>query len=380
MPTVAGCPLLTALAEVPDFRKRKGKRHALAAILALAVVAMLCGYTSMTAISQWGREHGEALLSQLGFTHFPGPCVATLQRIFKDLDAAKLEQVLSAWLQANLSCKGGLAIDGKIVRGSQCAGQDPLALLAAFAHTVGLALDQRAIENHDEIAAAKALLQGHDLQGWIITGDAKFAQKSVVETVLAQGGDYVFVVKGNQPTLQSDIATLFGESQVVADTLTQTRQVNLHGQRIEQRTLQASTALTAEYCQWPGLQQVFKIERRVTNKKTGLTATEVSFGISSLSAQQADAKRLAAIVRGHWGIENRLHWVRDTIFGEDRCRVRSGRAPQVLAAIRNLAIGLLRLAGYPSVSEGLRHYATHQRTATYLVCKSPRIAAKPKMK
>jgi predicted transposase YbfD/YdcC len=380
MPTVAGSPLLTALAQVPDFRQSQGKRHPLVAILALACVAMLCGYTSMTAMSQWGREHGADLLRQLGFTHFPGPCVATLHRIFKQLDVAEFEKILAAWLEANLPCKGGLSVDGKTARGSQDEEQDAVALLAAFTHTVGVTLGQLAIENHDEIAAAVALLQGHDLHGWIVTGDAKFAQKSVVETVLAQGGDYVFVVKGNQPTLQADIATLFSESQVVADTITCSREVNLHGQRIEQRTLQASTALTAEYTQWPGLQQVFQIERRVTNKKTGVTSSEISFGISSLSAQDANAKRLATLTRGHWGIENKLHWVRDTVFGEDRCRVHSGQAPQVLAAVRNLAISLLHLAGFPSVTEGLRHYATHQRAATYLVSKPPKIAALVKMK
>src|SRR5512135_3596979 len=95
MPTVAGSPLLQALAQVPDFRQSQGKRHPLAAVLALAVVAMLCGYTSLTAMSQWGREHGARLLGQLGFTHFPGPCVATLHRIFKDLDAAALETALT---------------------------------------------------------------------------------------------------------------------------------------------------------------------------------------------------------------------------------------------------------------------------------------------
>jgi predicted transposase YbfD/YdcC len=346
----------------------------------LAVVAMLCGYTSLTAMSQWGREHGERLLRQLGFTHLPGPCVATLHRIFKDLDAAALEQVLTGWLAANWPGQGGLAVDGKTLRGSQGEGHEAVALLAAFAHQVGVALSQCAIANHDEIGAAVALLQGYDLRGWIVTGDAKFAQKAVVETVLAQGGDYVFVVKGNQPTLQADIATLFSESQVVADTITHCRTVNLHGQRIEQRMLQASTALTAAYCQWPGLQQVFQTERRVINKKTGCISSETSYGISSLSASRADARRLAIITRGHWGIENRLHWVRDAVFGEDRCRVRSGQAPQVLAAMRNLAISLFRLAGFASVTAGLRHYAAHQRAATYLVVRPPRIAPRVRMK
>src|SRR5512136_1434948 len=118
MPTVAGSPLLTALSQVPDFRQSKGKRHPLVAVLALAVVAVLCGARSLTAISQWGREHSEQVLKALGFTHFPGPCVATLHRIFSQLDVSLFEQILTAWLESWLLCRGGLSLDGKTLRGS----------------------------------------------------------------------------------------------------------------------------------------------------------------------------------------------------------------------------------------------------------------------
>jgi predicted transposase YbfD/YdcC len=379
MTTVAGSPLLTALSQVPDFRQSKGKRHPLGAVLALAVAAVVCGARSLTAISQWGREHSEPVLAALGFTHFPGPCVATLHRIFSKLDAGAFERILTAWLQTWLAGRGGLALDGKTLRGSDDDGAPPVQLLAAFAHTIGVAWGQQAIEGQDQIAAAVALLKGLDLHGWVVTGDAGLTSRALAQAVMDQAGDYVLTVKANQALLYEDIATLFSESRVVADTLTKTRQVNLHGRRIEQRLVEASTAL-AGYSELPGLQQVLSIHRRVTDKGTGAVSDEISYGVASLTADRADAQLLAGYIRGHWGIENRLHWVRDVDYGEDVSRVRTGNAPQVMAAIRNLAISLMRLSGFASVAEAIRHYAAHQLAATSLVCKPLRIPSRVRMK
>lgn len=379
MPTVAGSPLLTALAQVPDFRQSQGLRHPLVAVLALAVVAVLCGARSLTAISQWGREHSQEVLTALGFTHFPGPCVATLHRIFSRLDVGVLEQILTAWLQSWLRSRGGLSLDGKTLRGSGADGAPPVQLLAAFGQTLGVVLGQQAIRGQDQIAAAIALLQGLDLHGWIVTGDAGLTSRALAQTVIDQGGDYVLTVKANQAVLYQDIATLFSESCVVADTITKTRQVNLHGRRIEQRTVEASTAL-AGYSELPGLQQVMRIERRIRDKQTGTRSAEITYGVASLTAERADAKLLAGYTRGHWGIENRLHWVRDVDYGEDASRVRTGNAPQVMAAIRNLAISLMRLNGFDSVAEAIRHYAAHQVAATFLVRRPLRIAPLLRMK
>jgi predicted transposase YbfD/YdcC len=379
MSTVAGSPLLTALSQVPDFRQSKGKRHPLAAVLALAVVAVLCGARSLTAISQWGREHSEQVLEALGFTHFPGPCVATLHRIFSKLDASVFEQILTAWLQGWLFCRGGLSLDGKTLRGSGADNSPPVQLLAAFVQTLGVVLGQQAISGQDQIAAAIALLQGLDLHGWIVTGDAGLTSRALAQTVIDQGGDYVLTVKANQAVLYDDIATLFSESRVVADTITRTRQVNLHGRRIEQRTVEASTAL-AGYSELPGLQQVMRIERRVTDKPTGRVSDEITYGVASQTAPRANARLLAGYTRGHWAIENRLHWVRDVDYGEDVSRVRTGNAPQVMAAIRNLAISLMRLSGFDSVALAIRHYAAHQTAATFLVRKPLRIPSRVRMK
>lgn len=380
MNTVTGYPLLQALAEVSDFRKLRGKRHPLLAILALGCVAALCGANGLTAVSQWGREHSCTLLAKLGFTHFPGPSPATLCRVFSQVDVAALEQALTKWWQAWLPGLGLLALDGKTVRGSRQGSQEAVQLLAAFATQVRVVLAQRAISNGDEIGTALALLEGLDLTGWIVTGDAKLTQKVIVAKIIAQGGDYVLTAKANQPTLCDDIATLFSEPHVVAETITTTRRSDLHGSRIEVRALQASSALTAEYCGWASLPQVFRLERQRIDKRTGARTVTVVFGITSLAPAQADAKRLAALVRGHWGIENRLHWVRDVDFVEDASRIRTGKAPQLMAIFRNVAVSFLGLLGYDSPIEGLRHFAWHAAEAVKLVTQRPGLTARTRMK
>lgn len=380
MTAVMATPLVTALAEVPDFRKSQGKRHSLVAILALSVAAVMSGAQSLTAISQWGREHEPSLLARLGFTHFPGPSIATLHRVFSQLDVVSLEHVLTEWWQTWLPALGPLALDGKTVRGSGHAGGPALQLLAAFATQVRLVLAQRAIAENDEIAAALALLAGLDLHGWIVTADAKFTQKTIVAQIVTQGGDYVLTAKANQPTLVDDIRTLFDDPAIVADTLSTTRTVDLHGSRIEVRTLTASTALTAEYCGWAGLQQVFRLERQRHDKRSGQRTATVNYGITSLGRACADARQLARLSRGHWGIENNLHWVRDVDLGEDASRIRTGQAPQAMAIFRNVGVSLLGLCGYASPIAGLRHFAWNPADAVAAVTTSLHLPAWPRMK
>ena len=380
MRTACGYPLLEALSKVADFRKSRGRRHALVGILALGCVAALCGASSLAAVSQWGRDHCPKVLAKLGLSHFPGPSPATLCRVLSQVDVVALERVLSEWWQAWLPALGPLALDGKTARGSRRGSQEAQQLLAAFAVQVRVVLAQRAIDHSDEIGTALALLEGLDLEGWIVTGDAKLTQKALVNKIIAQGGDYVLIVKDNQPTLREDIATLFSEPKVVAETITSTRRTDLHGSRSEVRTLQASSALSAEYCGWTGLQQVFRVERHRIDKRTRTRTVTVGFGITSLAPTRADAQRLATILRGHWAIENRLHWIRDVDFGEDASRIHTGKTPQAMAIFRNTAIGFLGILGYDSPIEGLRHFAWHSADAVKLVVQRPKLSAWAKMK
>lgn len=126
-----------------------------------------------------------------------------------------------------------------------------------------------------------------------------------------------------------------------------------HG-RLEQRSTQTSMALN-DYLDFPYVGQVFRIVRKVTHCKSGRTCIETVYGVTSLLSQQGDARQIGDLVRGHWEIENRLHWVRDVTFDEDRSQVRTGSGPRALASLRNFAISCLRVAGFANIAKGLRH-------------------------
>lgn len=199
-----------------------------------------------------------------------------------------------------------------------------------------------------------------------MTGDALYCQAALCRQILEQGGDYLVTVKANQPELLWALRTLFaapppGEDFAGAVTWDQ------HGDRVERRQVWASTALNG-YLDWPGARQVLRVERRCLYK--GSWRGEVRHFVTSLGPDVAAATMLAH-VRGHWGIENRLHWVRDVSLGEDACRVRSGSAPQVLAALRNAVIALVREAGWTNIAEALRHYAWQPGAALAVLGLSP---------
>lgn len=168
-------------------------------------------------------------------------------------------------------------------------------------------------------------------------------------------------MKDNQPILKQDIAAIW---EAEPGSPPQAAQTNKHGGRVEKRRLWVSDILVG-YSDWPYLAQVCRLERSVTRK--GETTQEVAYAVTSLPPQQANPRQILTLWRGHWGIENRVHWVRDVTFDEDRCQVRSGAAPQVMAALRNITIGLLRLAGKPNIAAALRRHAAHPAEALALV-------------
>lgn len=168
-------------------------------------------------------------------------------------------------------------------------------------------------------------------------------------------------VKANQPMLYEGIKLLFAE---LGEGLTAVRSRDQHGDRQEVRKLVASTALN-EWAQWPHLAQVARLVSWRTQR--GATTKETRYLITSLGPEEASPQRLLELSRGHWGIENRLHWVRDVTFDEDRCQVRSGAAPQVMSALRNTVIGLLRCEGVTNIAAALRTHAGHPARALALV-------------
>jgi hypothetical protein len=193
----AGCPsLLSVLTEVPDPWGRRGKRHPLAATLALAVAATLCGYRSYGAMAEWGRNYGPALVAALGFTRPKTPCAAALFLLFRRLDREQLEAALGRWAEAMLATlppwEGELeplAIDGKTIRGAKQQGALNVHLLSVLSHRLGLTLGQHAVPDHaNEITAIQTVLEGLILQGRVVTVDALLCQREIAQTIVAKGG------------------------------------------------------------------------------------------------------------------------------------------------------------------------------------------------
>lgn len=361
--------LRDALADVCEFRQAQGRRYELLSVLLLCCVAVMCGYRSQAAIAEWGTNYGRSWLARLGIKRRRGPSQPTLHRIFKGLDCEQLERVIGQWAEMVLeSCRGkpaaleAVALDGKTLCGSQRQGAVDAHLLSALSHRLGVVMAQVAVADHtNEIGQVDELLASLVLEGRIITADSLLTQREIAQRIIDQGGDYVLPVKDNQPCLREDIALVF-ESKLLQDTITQARTLDHHGGRIEERRLRASTALVG-YTDWPGHQQVLEVERIVTRKRSGETRREVAYAITSLSSERASARQLLQLWREHWHIENKLHWVRDVTFDEDRSQVRTERIPQVMAALRNVAISLLRISGAENIAAATRRYAARPALA-----------------
>jgi predicted transposase YbfD/YdcC len=312
-------------------------------------------------------------MQALGFTR-PSPCAATLHTVFRRVDRDALEATLGAWAEglvagtpAPQETMEGIALDGKTLRGSKKQGAPGAHLLSALAHRVGVTLAQQAVaDKTNEIPVVIEVLRHIVLEGRVLTMEALLTQRQIAQQSVDAGGDYVMMVKGNQPQLREEIQTVFAHAPITGETRTVATTVDAGPGRIEQRGLQTRTVL-AGYSEWPGLAQVFQVERQVIMKKTGEVREEVVAGVTSLPRERAEAAQLLGLVRGHWQIENQSHWVRDVTFDEDRSQVRGGNIPQVMAGLRNTIIGLMRWAGYTNIAAACRRFAAQPVLALELI-------------
>ena len=357
--------LTEAVTDVPDPRKARGKRHPWGLIMTLIAAALVAGQRNGRAIGQWVGEHAAELRTQLALPERPLPSPATLRRALRTIDVPALEARLTQFTQdlaaTTLPPPGaryqGQAVDGKAVRGAQAQGAK-VHLVSLVQHGTGLVRKQvRVQEKSNEITAVPLLLQGLDLHGTVTTMDALLTQRTLAHQILDQHGHYLMVVKENQPALYAAIELLFRMPPLPADTDHYDHVTMIekgHG-RLETRTLERSCALDA-VVDWPGVGQVLRRTCQRIRLKTGQVSEEVSYGITSLDWQEAGAAEVEALWRGHWGIENKVHYVRDVTLGEDAGQVHVGQAPHALAALRNGILNLLRSQGVASIADALRHY------------------------
>ena len=361
------------LARIPDPRHRRGIRHPLPAILGIAAAAVAAGARSLTAISEWATDAPQPVLASLGARfdhrrqrHVP-PDEATLRRVLGLLDGDLLDDALSAWTAQRDShtpapvtpapvTPAPIAVDGKSLRGTfPRTGGTGVHLFSALTHEDGIVLAQRQVAaGTSEIAAFQPVLDGIDLAGRVVTADALHTAAAHARYLHARGADYVFTVKENQSKLHTQLDCLPWHQAPCLHYVDRG-----HG-RTEHRSI---TVLPLgdyhgfPHINFPHATHAFLIERVITHHDNGKTSAHTALGITSLTGQHAHPARVHDYVRGHWSIENRLHWVRDVTFGEDGSRVRTGSAPRVMASLRNLVISALRLAGHANIATGLRGMA-----------------------
>lgn len=366
------------LAKLTDRRKQRGIRYSLTTILVLAVLAKLCGQDKPSGIADWVNQRRTLWVEALRLKRAQLPHHSTYRRIFESvLSWEELERTLSEFVcqlpQAGQAVV--IAIDGKTLRGT-ITREDPfgLHLLAAYLPGAGLVLMQLAVEKdkENEIVVAPQLLQRLDLRNKVVVGDAMQTQRGLSLQIVEADGDYVWVVKDNQPATRQAIEQLFapvppipGWNNPPTDFRTARTVTKAHG-RVEERTLTASSLLNG-YLDWPGLGQVFKLERRFTTVATGAVHHEIQYGLSSLTAAEASPERLLAIVRSEWGIETGLHYRRDVTFHEDHTRMSHKPQGRVMACINNLVIGLLNHRGFHNHAHARRQFDADPAKALSLI-------------
>jgi predicted transposase YbfD/YdcC len=353
--------LLDALAQLSDPRKRRGRRHALTAVLAVAVAAVLAGARSLTAIGEWAADAPEPVLAALGVRRDPlrgtyrPPGEATVRRVLARVDADALDRLIGRWLTGQPAPSAPwpgprlVAVDGKTLRGSGHTDQ-PVHLLAAMDHTTRAVLAQRAVDGAPgEVCGFQPLLADLDLTGTVVTADALHTHRQhAAWLVEVKQAAYILLVKDNQPTLRRQLQRLPWRDIPVGNT---TRDQG-HG-RVELRRLQVATMSGLGF---PHAAQAIRVTRKVRDLRTRRWRTVTVYAVTSLTAAQAGPARLAEAIRGHWGIEA-LHHIRDTTYAEDASQVRTHATPRVMASLRNLAIGILRRHGEANIAAALRRNA-----------------------
>ena len=389
---------MARLSKVPDLRRRRGLRHPLVVVLALAACATLVvGGDSVTAIWQWAARASQDKLARLGARRHPWtgrflvPSERTFRRVLGKLDADALDAALGGWAadvargvvpapvvaatpgppereqrratqrSVEHPAPDGLlpaaAVDGKALRGARTPEGGRVFLVAAIDHATGAVLGQRQVgDKRGEGAAARDLLTGLRAPGMVWTLDALHTTKATARLITKDlHGHYILIIKGNQPIARDAAAALLSGPNADWVATTAIEDDRGHG-RVERRTIRVAPADDSLF---PGAVQAFRLRRDTGGLDGVWTGKEIVYGITSLPADLAGPAQLNHYERRHWVVEDRLHWVRDVTFGEDASQLRTGTAPRALAAFRNLAISALRLAGRANIAHARRDLHDH---------------------
>lgn len=358
--------LYSSLQKVKDQRHARGQRYELATLLLVVILAKLSGEDKPTGIAEWIRWRGTELQHYLGSRRKLTPSHNTIRRLMQSSVAEEdLQKQMRQYLHQSYGGQQSLlvVIDGKTLRGTIPQGaRQGVHLLAAYLPQEEVVLFQLEVgQKENEITAAPRLLTQLDLKGRVVSGDAMFTQRQLSIQVLAQGGHYLWQVKENQPQLLEDIQRFFQplpqhprRSNVPQPSET-IQQITKKRGRVEIRTL-TTLPDSEQYVQWPGLQQLFRLERQVYTPQKKRSTFEQFYGITSLPFAPGSAAQLLDYTRSHWKIENQLHYRRDVTLQEDATRMKSTSQARVLATLNNFLIALTHHLGFQNLPSARRFF------------------------
>jgi predicted transposase YbfD/YdcC len=357
--------LYTYFERVSDGRKPKGKLYSLSLLLVLMMLAKLSGEDKPSGIADWVAHRIDQLYEMKILPKKRAPSHMTYRRVLQNtISAEEFEQLMCEYHQACLASqkKLVLSMDGKTLRGTIPAGElRGTHLLSVYVPEQGLVLSEAKVDQKEnEIVVAPQVLKQVPLSGAIVIGDAMHAQREISSQILEADGDFIWTIKGNQPRTAWAIEKLFVQEvynlKLGAPLSKHCRRLSRvhkgHG-RIETRTLMVSTELN-DYLNWPGVAQVFRLERTRWHSRYRGKTRQVIYGLTSLSLQQAPPDKLLALVRKYWGIENGLHYRRDVTLHEDATRLTVGNSGQNMAILNNLVIGLCSKQGFQNLAKARR--------------------------
>lgn len=368
--------LLARLDRVVDHRKARGVRHGLASILAIATAATLAGARSVAAIGEYAADCPQEVLGRLGAKYHPtqrrfiAPHPETFRRALGKIDTDMLDRVVGGWLfdqvRAGLVDEDALvvlAVDGKSMRGARRGDGRAVHLFSAMVHDRGVVVGQREVdEKSNEITAFRPVLENLDIDGALVTADALHTQRDHARFLVEEKhADYLFQVKDNQPNLNQALRSM--DPDVFSPEHESTSKG--HG-RIEHRYVRVADI--PDGVDFPHAKQVIVVYRERADLNDVLLSSETSYYITSVDSARGGAEQLGGHVRGHWGIENKVHWVRDWTFDEDRHQFRAtSSTARAVATLRNLAISLLRLAGATNIAAATRWVSRDATRAAALI-------------
>jgi predicted transposase YbfD/YdcC len=357
--------LFAFLLRVTDPRHNRGKQYPLELLLVLILLAKLCGENTPTGIADWVTYRIDALVAMKLLPKHKAPCHMTYRRVLQLIVSPdEMERLLSEYHQSCLKKGTELAfsLDGKTVRGTIPSGETRgTHLLSLYVPGQGLVLMEAKVDQKEnEIVVAPEILRQVSLAGVIVIADAMHTQRETSQQVLQAGGDYVWMAKGNQARTLWAIQKLFvhevcnvkNGAPLSKNILTAETVNKGHGRR-EKRILWASTELN-DYLDWPGVAQVFRIERVIWHERHRGYTRQVVYGLTSLSPERASPKKLLALVRQYWEIETGLHYRRDVTLKEDATRLTIGNAGHTMARLNNAVIGLCLQNGYQNLAKARR--------------------------